>query len=302
MNSTVNSKDKIWDWRLFLVEGSLWNARGFQTAAPVNKFDVLCVGCGKTRCIILCSKAIKNGCVPKWCLGLCSKVILLPSRTVDHFSLQILKPGFRMMLWSSGALVEYRICILNQPADAIEFNFGRKKWGLHWLPCKIQMVVTGGRKAVCRRGVRVSYQSARITIIFFPSIIRIWLRICKVIADPWKKLNDDNGGIMDLELWCVWTCSSEAIWDALPGNTLLGFGNCKKSWIAWSETVTETGTETVPMPRLEMTKKKKTSTTSLAMRAMEESWFETASSNGGCHAWIKVLTTFTYIYYAITEF
>jgi len=135
---------------------------------------------------------------------------------------------------------------------------------------------------------------------FLPSIIRIWLRICKEIADPSKKLNDDNGGIMDLELWCVWTCSSEAIWDALPGNTPLGFGNCKKSWIAWSETVTETGTETVPMPRLEMTKKKKTSTTSLAMRAMEESWFETASSNGACHAWIKVLTTFTYIYYAIT--
>ena len=26
---------------LFLVEGSLWNARGFQSAAPVSKFDGL---------------------------------------------------------------------------------------------------------------------------------------------------------------------------------------------------------------------------------------------------------------------
>ena len=33
---------------LFLVVASLWNARGFQSAAPVSKSDVLCVGCGKT--------------------------------------------------------------------------------------------------------------------------------------------------------------------------------------------------------------------------------------------------------------
>ena len=159
-------KDKIWDWRLFFGRG----IAGTREASKLLRLSINLMFCvsavGRQNVSFCVPKLSKNGCVPKWCLGLCSKVMLLPSRTVGSFSLQILKPGFRMMLWSSGALVEYRICISNQPTDAIEFNFGRKKWGLHWLPCKIQMVVTGGRKAVCRRGVRVSYQSARITIIF----------------------------------------------------------------------------------------------------------------------------------------
>jgi len=54
---------------LFLVVASLWNARGFQSAAPVSKSDVCFVGGGLMICSILCSKVM-----PKW---LCSKVMLL---------------------------------------------------------------------------------------------------------------------------------------------------------------------------------------------------------------------------------
>ena len=53
---------------LFFVIASLWNARGFQSTAPVNKSDVCLVSGGLMICSILCSKVRS-----KW---LCSKVML----------------------------------------------------------------------------------------------------------------------------------------------------------------------------------------------------------------------------------
>ena len=64
--------------RMFFVLVSLWNAFFFQSLAPVSKSDV-CVYVGVSmRCVILCSEVIQNGCVLKWCLRVCSEVILLP--------------------------------------------------------------------------------------------------------------------------------------------------------------------------------------------------------------------------------
>ena len=64
--------------RRFFVLVSLWNAFFFQSLAPVSKFDVCVYGGVSMRCFILCSKVMQNGCVLKWCLRVCSKVILLP--------------------------------------------------------------------------------------------------------------------------------------------------------------------------------------------------------------------------------
>ena len=62
----------------FFVLVSLWNAFFFQSLAPVSKSDVCVYGGVSMRCFILCSKVMQNGCVLKWCLRVCSKVILLP--------------------------------------------------------------------------------------------------------------------------------------------------------------------------------------------------------------------------------
>ena len=64
--------------RRFFVLVSLWNAFFFQSLAPVSKSDVCVYGGVSMRCFILCSKVMQNGCVLKWCLRVCSKVILLP--------------------------------------------------------------------------------------------------------------------------------------------------------------------------------------------------------------------------------
>ena len=66
--------------RRFFVLVSLWNAFFFQSLAPVSKSDVCVYGGVSMRCFILCSKVMQNGCVLKWCLRVCSKVILLPTR------------------------------------------------------------------------------------------------------------------------------------------------------------------------------------------------------------------------------
>ena len=66
---------------VFLCWPSLWNAFFFQSLAPVSKSDVCVYGGVSMRCFILCSKVMQNGCVLKWCLRVCSKVILLPMRS-----------------------------------------------------------------------------------------------------------------------------------------------------------------------------------------------------------------------------
>ena len=48
-------KGKIWDW----------NARGFQSAAPVSKFDVCVSTVGRQNVSFCVLKLSKNGCVPK---------------------------------------------------------------------------------------------------------------------------------------------------------------------------------------------------------------------------------------------
>ena len=62
----------------FFGRGIVWNARGFQSDALVCK--LMCglfgvVWCDVAFCV---PKLCQNGCVPKWCFWLCSKVILLP--------------------------------------------------------------------------------------------------------------------------------------------------------------------------------------------------------------------------------
>ena len=69
--------------RRFFVLVSLWNAFFFQSLAPVSKSDVCVYGGVSMRCFILCSKVMQNGCVLKWCLRVCSKVMLLPFYTEE---------------------------------------------------------------------------------------------------------------------------------------------------------------------------------------------------------------------------
>ena len=91
----------------FFVEGSLWKARGFQSAAPGSKSDVCFVGGGLMICSILCSKAM-----PKW---LCSKVMLLNAFQSDPATIPRYEPHkgwygkssyFRVTLWSSNVAME----------------------------------------------------------------------------------------------------------------------------------------------------------------------------------------------------
>ena len=53
----IDLKTRFLIGALFLVEASLWNARGFQSAAPVSKSDVCFVGGGLMKHFVFQSDA-----------------------------------------------------------------------------------------------------------------------------------------------------------------------------------------------------------------------------------------------------
>ena len=78
---------KVWDWRLFFGRGiALERTKLPKCFASVKIWCFVCRlrQVARQNVSFCVPKLSKNSCVPKWCLELCSKVILLPDCWAVH--------------------------------------------------------------------------------------------------------------------------------------------------------------------------------------------------------------------------